>query len=369
MVNHSSQNKPGQKLSSAFREDLRHSGEIGRSLKQDFRELKEFYLDKEQKKRLSRMGWFKRTFFTTLWLFKILFLKLTPARRFLLLLSFILLLLSRTTTNTGSNNTPQMLVAGIVLILFILMLELKDKLLAKDELEAGRQVQNALHPKKNPSVPGWEIWLSSEPANDVGGDLIDFLPLAPTRFGIALGDIAGKGLSAALLSSKIQSTFRALLPDLKSLSDLAEKLNQIFYRDGLPKSFASMIYLELSPNIETIRFVNAGHMPPMIIRDRKLEELSKGQTALGILPREIYQEQIIDLNRNEIFVVYSDGATEARNVSGDFFGDQRFRTMLWNSRGVSAQELGVRIMNTVHKFVGDARMADDISLVILKRTT
>ena len=157
------------------------------------------------------------------------------------------------------------------------------------------------------------------------------------------------------------------MPDLISLSELANKLNQIFYRDGLPKSFASMIYLELIPNLKTIRLVNAGHMPPIVIKEKKIEELSKGQTALGIIPHETYREEKINLDRDNIFVVYSDGVTEARNEAGEFFGDKRFRTMLMNSTNFSAQELGIQIMTTIHKFVGDARRADDISLAILKR--
>jgi hypothetical protein len=368
MTKNQSSKQKYEKLSSTLREDLRHSGEISRSLKLDFMDLKEFYLNKDQKDRLSQMNWFKKTVFTAFWLFKILFLKLTPARRIILLLSFILLFLSRPIIiNSGNENIPNWSLLGIVLILFILMLELKDKLLAKDELEAGRQVQNALLPKENPVVPGWQIWLYSQPANDVGGDLIDFLILSETRFSIALSDIAGKGLSAALLTAKLQSTLRALLPDYENLPELVTKLNEIFYRDGLPTSFASLIYSEISPSSGEIRLVNAGHMPPLIIKNNKIVELTKGQTALGIIPEEKYKEQNVRLNKNDLFLVYSDGVTEARNEAGDFFGENRLIALLQKSYENSAQDLGKKLLQAIKDYVGETHTTDDISLAIFKR--
>jgi len=122
-------------------------------------------------------------------------------------------------------------------------LELKDKLHAKTELEEGRSVQNALMPEENPKVDGWDIWLYTRPANDVGGDLLDFTKISENNYGISLGDVAGKGLSAALLMAKLQSTIRAIVPDYISLSEFGNKLNHIFCRDSLPKLFSSLIYI------------------------------------------------------------------------------------------------------------------------------
>ena len=99
---------------------------------------------------------------------------------------------------------------GIAILLFILMLELKDKLLAREELEAGRAVQRALMPDSGPTIPGWDVSLFTRSANDVGGDLVDYVPLDDQRNGLVLGDVAGKGLPAALLMAKLQSTLRAL---------------------------------------------------------------------------------------------------------------------------------------------------------------
>lgn len=358
-----------QKLGKTLKEDLRHGSDLKRSLKQDFRDLKEFYLDKEQKLRLERLGWFKRTFYMTIWFLKILFLKLSPIRRILLLIGIFLLFFSQPIVlNNRVEIQPNWFIGGIILILFILMLELKDKLLARDELEAGRKVQNALLPERSPRVPGWQIWLFSRPANEVGGDLIDFLSLGSKRYGIALGDIAGKGLGAALLTSKLQATLRAFLPDLRSLSILGSKLNKIFYRDAPSQSFASLVYLEISPHSGTVHLVNAGHMPPLLLRSGKIEELPKGESALGILPEENYREHRITLEKDNLLIVYSDGVTEARNQDGIFLGEKRFRAILMKLTEFSAHKTGENILKAVGQFVGDARPTDDISLAILKRT-
>jgi len=136
------------------------------------------------------------------------------------------------------------LLSGII-FLFIIALELKDKLHAKSELEEGRAVQKALMPETIPDVAGWDIWLYTKPANDVCGDLLDFLKLSEEKVCISIGDVAGKGLSAALLMAKLQSTIRAIVPDYNSLMELGEKINRIFCRDSLPKLFASLVYVEL----------------------------------------------------------------------------------------------------------------------------
>jgi serine phosphatase RsbU (regulator of sigma subunit) len=117
---------------------------------------------------------------------------------------------------------------------------LKDKLLAHGELESGRAVQRAMIPEQAPLVPGWNLWLFTRSANEVGGDLVDFLRMNGDRFGIAIGDVAGKGLGAALFMVKIQATLRALTPDHDSLTDLASKLNRICPRWNATK-FASLL--------------------------------------------------------------------------------------------------------------------------------
>ena len=167
-------------------------------------------------------GWarLRRGFWLAGWLLKSLFLKLTPLRRVIFLVALVLLVLVAEAGDDRQRHERGRRLAACsaaFLLVGLLLLELKDKLLARHELEAGRAVQRALMPDRCPSLAGWDVWLYTRPANDVGGDLVDCLELGPGRVGFTLADVAGKALPAALLMAKVQSTLRALATDAPSL--------------------------------------------------------------------------------------------------------------------------------------------------------
>ncbi len=343
-------------------DDFRNT-DLKTSVSGDYRDLKDFYLDDDRKRRLKEMGNFKGFFYSAWWLLKEMFLKLTPPRRVLLIIGLFFTLSIR--TNENQNNLSLL---GALILLFILMLELKDKLLAKTELEAGKKVQTALMPDKSPKVTGWDLWLYSQSANEVGGDLVDFIKISEERCGLALGDVAGKGFSAALLMAKLQATVRALAADFSSLSELATKVNRIFYRDGIRNIFASLVYLEIQPGSNKIRFFNAGHLPPIKLKRDSLEETHKGSPALGLIQNADFAEQNIDLEAGESLIVYSDGITEAQNESGEFYGNDRFFYLLKNVDASSAENIGKQILIQIKRFSGNTRQHDDISLLVVKKS-
>jgi serine phosphatase RsbU (regulator of sigma subunit) len=331
-------------------------------------ELEEFYVTPEHRKRLAGMGRFKRWMSLGWWLLKSLFLKLTPIRRFMLLVALVLLVSSpRVATDQGASVSFDGSLAGSVLILGILLLELKDKLLARHELEAGRAVQRALMPQRCPSLAGWDVWMYTRPANDVGGDLVDCLELGPGRVGFALADVAGKALPAALLMAKVQATLRALATDAPSLSDLAAKTNTILCRDGLPNRFATLVYIEARDADGAVRLVNAGHMPPVRVSGGTYHELRRGDMALGMISGSAYEEQHEELQPGDVLITYSDGLTEALNEAGEFYGDERLRAIFPTLSGLTASEAGARLLASVDAFIGATRPYDDLSLFILKR--
>lgn len=338
-------------------------GDFWHSLQQDWRELKEFFLSSERKERLEEMHFLKRWIYMPLWLLKSLFLHLTPARRILFLFSIIFLIAS----NNNDKSHSSLFFSGLILF-FILMLELKDKLLARNELAAGRSVQAALMPEEQPVIDGWDLWLITKPANDVGGDIVDYFVLDEKRSYIALSDISGKGLGAALLAAKLQSTVRAIVPNHSCLADLAERVNAIFFRDTLPKSFASMIYLELETNSGEIKFVNAGHMPPFLIRKTEIKKFEKGGPALGLMKTVKYIELKLNMESGDILFLYSDGVSEAEDENGIFFGESRLEKLLQLGADKAPKYLGNQILRSIATFVGDAPAHDDISMVILKKT-
>jgi hypothetical protein len=358
-----------QKLRHVIRDDLKKGG-FWNGIGRDFSELKDYFLDDEKRNRLKGMGWFRRSLYTSGWLLKALFLKLTTVRRILLLIGLVMIFLSKDVVYASHDLTVRAnwVILGALIILFILMLELKDKLLAREELEAGRAIQLELMPEKSPVVPGYSLWLYERTANDVGGDLVDFQTIDNSRYRIALADVTGKGLKAALLSAKLQSTLRALAPEDLTLSDLASKVNKIFYRDSVRNMFASLVYLEIHPNDDNLTLLNAGHFPPIIIRGNVIEELPKGDPGIGIFPDLSYTEKSITLNNNDMMVIYSDGIIDAKNTGGEFYGLQRFKQFLSTLSSKDSDSAGEKIIRELEKFVGDARVYDDISLVIIVRS-
>ncbi len=369
-----SQKTDHERLGRTLRDDVLH-GNLLESFRLDFRELKDFYIDDDKKGRLAKMGWIKRTLYLIWWYIKILLLRLSPARRVLLLIGMFFIMTSGNigwfTVQTGAvrTNTETYLLGGAIIV-FVLMLELKDKLLARNELEAGRSVQYALMPPQRPNIPGWDVWLYSEPANDVGGDLVDYIQLDDQRHALALGDVAGKGLRAALLMSKLQSTVRALVPGYTTLDELMSRINEIFMRDSLRSIFASLVYLELNSGDPKLRMVNAGHMPLLLVKNNSGSVVHVGIQApgLGIVSEAKYNEAPLDMEQGDTLIVFSDGITEARNSGGMFFGEGRLIKIFKENSHLPPEQIGQRILKEIAWFRGDARVYDDISMIIMKKT-
>jgi hypothetical protein len=343
--------------------------EIKSAVKKDFQDLKDFYLEPERVARLQKMGRFQRWFFMTIWLAKSLFLKLTPIRRLLVIISLVLILptIDFTFESVNIHFTSNLKIVGGLMLLFVLALELKDKLVAKDELAAGRSLQLALLPGAKPNIPGWDVWLYSRPANDVGGDLIDHLQIADHRHALSLGDVSGKGLPAALLMSKLQATIRALANECETMTNLGHCINNIFHRDGVSQSFASLVYLELEEDRGEISLLNAGHPPPLYWQEGSLKQLSKGNMALGLKKETEFGVQSLKLQAGEYLIIYSDGVTEAQNGEGEFYELNRLKEVIKSKAQRSAQQLGQKILKEVKEFIGETPVYDDLSIIILKR--
>jgi phosphoserine phosphatase RsbU/P len=342
-----------------------------RSISRSFEDLQDFYISTHRRTQLASMRPVRRWLFLALWLLNALWLKLTPTRRVLLLIAFIVLLWRGSSLDITREHFRLVIdfgLGGVVLLVVILMLELKDKLLARSELEAGRRVQLALMPDRMPSLSGWDIWMYTRSANDVGGDLVDYLQIDSRRLGVMLGDVAGKGLPAALLMAKLQATLRALVSGAASLASLGAEVNRILSRDGLPNRFATLVYLELTSRSGRVSLLNAGHMPPIVAGRSRFEELPVGSIALGMVPEAAFAGQEVELEPGEMLIVYSDGITEAMNEGEEFFGDERLRASVRPHPSRTAAQVGASILASVDTFVGDAPVHDDMSIVVLKRT-
>ena len=348
-------------------EDLRRTDVYGH-FRRDLEELYSFYLTEERREQLAAMGWVHRVVSFWVWLFKSLMLKLAPARRLALLGGLILLLFGGLSWQQGDHQMRlDFRILGTVVMLAVLMLELKDKLLAKDEIEVARQVQLALLPQQHPHLAGWTIWSYTRPANDVGGDLVDYLELEGGRLGIALGDVAGKGLGAALLMAKLQATLRAAAPDAPSLAALGARMNAILLRNGIENRYATLFYFEISPESGAVRYLNAGHNPALTLKNGGIESVGAASPPLGMLTNARFVEDKLELAPGDLLVAYSDGLTEAHSETDEEFGVGRLTDLVKGLRGLPADEVGARLMREIDRFLGSARPYDDLSLVVVTR--
>lgn len=347
--------------------DLRQA-DVPRTLWRDLGSIRRFYLTEERRSQLSRMGFVRRHVWQVLWILQAMLLRLSPARRILTLLSLALFAMGPTSIPFGYWNFDVNLhFWGFLALFLVLMLELKDELLARDEIEVAREVQLGLLPREAPSLPGWEIWLYTRPANHVGGDVVDAFRLPDDRLALTLGDVAGKGLGAALLASKLQATVRALAPASDGVDDLAVNVNEIMVRDGITNRFATMVHLELDAGSGVVELVNAGHCHPQLLRADRVESYGRGGLPLGIMSGETYEEGTLSVEPGECLVVYSDGLTEARRIDDQMYGEGQFAHVLPHLRNRSAEDVGRALVQSVDTFVGGAPLDDDLSLIVLRR--
>jgi hypothetical protein len=348
-------------------EDMRRRG-FKRAIGGTLASLETFYLSHDERRQLAAMPRGRQMLRRLWWLIKGLLMKLTPARRIMLAAALVTLVLGLQRIDIGTVHVSlRFPLVGTFLLLAVLVLELKDKLVARDELEAGRKVQLALMPSATPQVPGWDVWLYTQPANDVGGDLVDHLNIDERRHFVALGDVSGKALPAALLSVKLQATLRALAPNFDDLGELGAALNFILQRDALPSRFASLVYLLLTTDSGRVRVLNAGHMPPVLVHQDTVTSMPPGSVVLGIIAGATFSEQVVELNTGDTLIVYSDGISEAMNEADEFFGEERLYAIAQQTSGQPVSTIGARILEAVAGFIGYAPVSDDVSLMVLRR--
>jgi sigma-B regulation protein RsbU (phosphoserine phosphatase) len=345
-------------------------GDLPHSVRRDLRALYEFYLDEERRARLAQLSRPRRILSATWWLLRSLLHKLTPQRRLFLAIAFGMALSGRIGFQIEKVEVSTDLTRwAFLIVLFILMLELKDKLLAKDEIAVARQVQLALLPAQDPSHPLYALWSHTRPANDVGGDLVDYIEgPSPGTLGVALGDVAGKGLGAALLMAKLQASLRATAPGCLSLAEMGARLNQILCRNGLDNRFATLFYAELpAGGIGPVRCLNAGHNPPLLVRSGAVETIDPQAVPLGMFPDSRYAEGRVELSPGDLLVIYSDGLVEACDSTGTEFGLERLRRLVPSLRGLPVGEAGRSLLLTIDQFLGRERPHDDLSIILVRR--
>jgi serine phosphatase RsbU (regulator of sigma subunit) len=237
------------------------------------------------------------------------------------------------------------------------------------ELQLAREIQQRFQPTAPPQVPGYELQGISFPSYQIGGDYYDFIPCTDGRLVIALGDVSGKGTSAALLMSSLHAAVHAQVASCRPITETVGAVNR-YLADNTPSNrFVTLFYAELDPATGGLSFINAGHNPPLIAHggDGTLEQLGAGGLPLGILPDYDYREGRTQLRPGDVLVVYSDGVTETQNPRGEEFGTVRLQEVVGQNLHLTASGIRDKIEAALTAFALGTPAVDDITLVIVKR--
>jgi serine phosphatase RsbU (regulator of sigma subunit) len=254
-----------------------------------------------------------------------------------------------------------------------LMVEQAEKERLEEELRIARQIQMSLLPGEGlVRLPGVRVAALCLPAAEVGGDYFDLLPLGPTRMGVLVADVSGKGTSAALYMAELKGLVLSLSRIHESPARLLSEANRILFANMDARSFVTMTYAVVDTAERRMRYARAGHNPMIHLEARtgKTRVLAPPGLGLGLDPGErfdkILEEDTILLEPGDFFLFFTDGLSEAMNTGAELFGEGRLRTILERSEGLSSEELKLRILDEVRTFVGDATPHDDMTLVVLK---
>jgi sigma-B regulation protein RsbU (phosphoserine phosphatase) len=234
------------------------------------------------------------------------------------------------------------------------------------EIAEAKAIQEKLLPQEIPQTPGFEITGSCQPAQAVGGDYFDVLPLGGDRMGLCIADVAGKGLPAALLMSNLQAAVRGLSSPSLSPELVCNRLNSLVWRNTHTDRFITFFYAHLDGPARRLSYVNAGHNQPFVVRaDGSHERLREGGGVLGVFAEQSYALGTADLASGDLLALFTDGVTEACNLAGEEFGDMRLLSLLEKYRTLPAAAIQEKILAGISEFSG-GQQNDDATVLLLK---
>jgi len=327
---------------------------------------------------LAKLPWHKRTLRHIRLLFLAFTLKLTPARRAIygmaLLATFFglfelfrgvhFLLLPHPVFEGGT----LWILTGFLLVNLLVLLEVADRLSLKNDLEIAREIQQSMLPRAPFQADGIEAFGMTRPANTVGGDFYDVIPLADGRVLITLGDVAGKGSPAALLMALLLAMLRTLVDEGLEPAELVTRLNVQVMKQAPSTRFITLFLGVFNPATGLLTFVNAGQNPPLLRRaSGGYERLREGGIALGMFERSQYSTGHTELAPGDVLVMYSDGITEAENPSDEPFDECGLQSVMDTRTWGTAKELGWATFEAVERHAQERRLLDDLTVLVVRR--
>ena len=251
-----------------------------------------------------------------------------------------------------------------------LLEESKKRQRLENEISIASEVQNQLFPQKMPSVEGVHLEAICKAARTVSGDYYDFIQLSPTHLAIALADISGKGISAALLMASLQAALRSQLlaagSETMSTAELVGRLNMHMVRNTADDRFATFFIAVYDSATRTLRYTNAGHLPGFLISNGTSTHLDKGGMVLGVVEDYVYEEGTVSVPPNALLVEYSDGLVEPENVYGEEFGIRRLQDAALRVQSSAPVVVGQSLMMAAEEWAGTPEQADDMTVVVAR---
>jgi len=239
------------------------------------------------------------------------------------------------------------------------------------EVEIAREVQERFFPQTLPPIRGIEYAGACRPALGVGGDYYDFLALPGGQLGIAIGDVSGKGIAAALTMASLQASLRGEATRMtEDLAALVSNVNRLVYEASSASRYATFFYGQYNPASRQLTYVNAGHNPPMLFHRSsngwQLSRLETGGTVVGLLESFPYEQASLTVAPGDIFIAFTDGISEAMNVAHEEWGEERMIEAIHGCGALAPSEIIVRVMQAADGFVAGAKQHDDMTLVVVQ---
>jgi sigma-B regulation protein RsbU (phosphoserine phosphatase) len=246
----------------------------------------------------------------------------------------------------------------------------RERLVARqleDELAIARRIQMTFLPPGDPEIPGFDVAGINIPSTAVGGDYYDFIPIVSNQFGIAIGDVSGKGIPASLIMAAFRASLKAEIRNNFAIRAILNKVNNLLYESIERDRFVTAVYGVLDSKNKIFTFSNAGHNPPILKRlSGEVAYLNEGGVALGAIPNSVYEERPISLIKGDILLFYTDGVTEVINENGGEFGVHRLLHSLDRSRHLAAREIIDSIVRETREYSSAKREIDDLTIIVIK---
>lgn len=233
------------------------------------------------------------------------------------------------------------------------------------QVRTAADVQRRMVPATPPSVPGLDLASVYVPCYTLGGDFFDFIPLPDNNLGLCVADVSGKGVPASLTMASVRAFLRAQVDNVYYLYEVMRRINLMLCRDTLPSEFVTLFYGVLDAGALRFTYCNAGHPPGLLLRDGKVSELGSDNLVLGVSPEEAYTQSVVQLQRGDTLLLYTDGLADSMNFQMEPFGRQRITEAL-GLGGETAEEVAQQILWSMRRFVGMSRRVDDVTMIVVR---